>query len=89
MRRAARPLRMQQVSTALCTYPFVTYSTSCRLLETKHYVVLYVAHDNSAARVYERVGFVGLGQGPQKNVPGVERWLEIGFDRSRVDLGHW
>lgn len=60
-----------------------------RLLETKLYVVLYVAHDNpAAARVYEKVGFVKFDE-PGSDVPGAERWLELGFDRRRVDLGHW
>jgi ribosomal protein S18 acetylase RimI-like enzyme len=55
--------------------------------ESKQSVVLFVAHDNPAARnVYRRVGFVGL---ENEVVPGVERWLEIGFDRTVVDLGHW
>lgn len=51
--------------------------------------MLYVAHDNvGAASVYKRVGFVGLGR-DASSVDGVDRWLEIGFDRSRVQLGHW
>lgn len=61
-----------------------------RLLETKCYVVLYVAHDNpAAARAYEKVGFAGLRQGAETNNPRVERWLELGFARDRVALGHW
>ncbi|KAK7694964.1 hypothetical protein QCA50_002152 [Cerrena zonata] len=59
------------------------------LLDKKRSVVLFVGHDNPAARVYERVGFVGLSRGAQGNIPGVERWLELGFDRSCVTLGHW
>lgn len=59
------------------------------LLQTKESVVLYVAHNNpGAAKVYRRVGFVGLAkEGPA--VEGVDPWLEIGFDRSQVRLGHW
>jgi ribosomal protein S18 acetylase RimI-like enzyme len=59
------------------------------LLKTKESVVLYVAHDNkAAAKVYHRVGFVGLGEkGP--SIDGVEPWLEVGFDRNVVELGHW
>lgn len=59
------------------------------LLKTKESVVLYVAHDNkAAANVYHRVGFVGL-DGSSESVKGVEPWLEIGFDRKVVELGHW
>jgi len=62
----------------------------CRhLLQTKENVVLYVAHDNpGAAKVYRRVGFLGLAKdGPA--VEGVDPWMEIGFDRAKVQLGHW
>lgn len=53
-------------------------------------VVLFVGCDNRAARVYRRVGFQGLdtlvnGSG----VDNVGRWLEVGFDRKKVTLGHW
>ena len=51
--------------------------------------MLYVAHNNpAAAKVYHRVGFVGLdpNEGP---VAGVDNWLELGFDRNHVVLGHW
>ncbi|KAG6910442.1 hypothetical protein DXG01_010797 [Tephrocybe rancida] len=55
----------------------------------KESVVLYVAHDNIAANVvYDRVGFAGLAKGGPK-VAGVEPWLEFGFDRKKVVLGHW
>ncbi|CAK5281719.1 unnamed protein product [Mycena citricolor] len=58
------------------------------LLKTKDSVALYVAHDNPAANsVYHRVGFMGLAQGAQP-VEGVDSWIEIGMDRSRVVLGH-
>jgi predicted GNAT family acetyltransferase len=59
------------------------------LLKTKNSVVLYVAHDNSAARkVYGRVGFAGLA--PERaSIPGVESWTEIGFEPTKVELGHW
>jgi len=59
------------------------------LLKTKESVVLYVAHENqAAAKVYHRVGFLGL-DGKDFSVEGVEPWLEIGFDRDMVQLGHW
>jgi hypothetical protein len=59
------------------------------LLKTKESVVLYVAHDNkAAAKVYHRVGFVGL-DGKDCTTEDVEPWLEIGFDRDMVELGHW
>jgi ribosomal protein S18 acetylase RimI-like enzyme len=54
-----------------------------------HTVALYVAHDNPAAQsVYQKVGFLGLEKGSLP-VEGVDPWIEIGFDRSRVTLGHW
>ncbi|OBZ79497.1 hypothetical protein A0H81_00808 [Grifola frondosa] len=57
------------------------------LLRTKSSVVLYVAHNNpAAAKVYDRVGFVGLSN---TAVEGVDSWLELGFERSMVNLGHW
>ncbi|KAG5638442.1 hypothetical protein H0H81_012659 [Sphagnurus paluster] len=51
--------------------------------ERKESVVLYVAHDNhGAANVYHRVGFVGLGGGPE--VEGVDPWLDrFRFHQSR------
>ncbi|KAF5383481.1 hypothetical protein D9757_006138 [Collybiopsis confluens] len=51
-------------------------------------VVLYVAHANeSAARVYESVGFVE----PDASVQSGHslNWTELGFDKSQVTLGHW
>ncbi|KAI0274988.1 hypothetical protein BC834DRAFT_24659 [Gloeopeniophorella convolvens] len=60
-----------------------------RLLGKKQCVVLYVAHDNpAAAGVYHRVGFVGLEDSKRK-FEGVDPWLEVGFDRDLVTLGHW
>ncbi|KAJ6491644.1 hypothetical protein C8R47DRAFT_976415 [Mycena vitilis] len=57
------------------------------LLATKQSLALFVAHDNPAAtKVYHRVGFLGLDGAP---VEGVDSWLEIGLDRSKVELGHW
>lgn len=57
------------------------------LLLTKESVVLYVAHNNpGAAKVYRRVGFVGLDG---MAVEGVDPWVETGFDRTQVQLGHW
>ncbi|KAJ7188934.1 hypothetical protein C8R46DRAFT_1157739 [Mycena filopes] len=58
------------------------------LLATKQSVALFVAHDNPAAtKVYDRVGFLGLNGGAP--VEGVDSWLEIGLDRSKIELGHW
>ena len=46
-------------------------------------------HNNpTAAKVYHRVGFVGLSE-DEEPVEGVESWLELGFDQEKVDLGHW
>ncbi|KII91848.1 hypothetical protein PLICRDRAFT_38708 [Plicaturopsis crispa FD-325 SS-3] len=61
------------------------------LLHTKRKqsVVLYVAHDNAAAaKVYRRIGFAGLANGDEQG-NGVSDWLEVGFDRTVVTLGHW
>lgn len=55
---------------------------SIRLLKTHEQVVLYVgANLDSAQKLYGRVGFQATS--------GPERWLEIGFDRAEVELGHW
>ncbi|KAJ6590082.1 hypothetical protein DFH09DRAFT_1140853 [Mycena vulgaris] len=60
-----------------------------QLLATKQSVALYVAHNNPAAtRVYDHVGFLGLADGASP-VEGVDSWLEIGLDRSKIELGHW
>lgn len=53
----------------------------------KDRIVLYVGVENNAARLYQRVGFQGLAGGDE--VEGVETWLELGFDRQRVELGFW
>ncbi|TFK56734.1 hypothetical protein OE88DRAFT_51150 [Heliocybe sulcata] len=58
------------------------------LLKTKESVVLYVSHGNPAAKVYDKVGFVGL-RGDAENFRGVDRWLELGFDPEATTLGHW
>ncbi|KAJ7033367.1 hypothetical protein C8F04DRAFT_623124 [Mycena alexandri] len=58
------------------------------LLATKQSVALFVAHSNpGATKVYDRVGFRGLDGGAP--VEGVDSWLEIGLDRSKIELGHW
>ncbi|KAF6761128.1 hypothetical protein DFP72DRAFT_32159 [Ephemerocybe angulata] len=56
--------------------------------DPKEYIALFVGNDNPAAKVYNRVGFLGLdkSKGP---VEGVDRWVEIGFDRRFVQQGHW
>jgi ribosomal protein S18 acetylase RimI-like enzyme len=59
---------------------------STRLLKTDEQVVLYVgASKNSARKLYERVGFQDL----REKSPGAEYWLEIGFDKAKVEVGHW
>ncbi|EPT04036.1 hypothetical protein FOMPIDRAFT_1141500 [Fomitopsis schrenkii] len=59
------------------------------LLRTKESIILYVAHNNpTAAKVYHRVGFVGLSE-DEEPVEGVDSWLELGFDQKKVELGHW
>ena len=54
----------------------------------KETVALYVGVTNGARKVYADAGFVGLGL-DDAHVEGVDRWVEIGFDRNKVDLGHW
>ncbi|KZT08665.1 uncharacterized protein LAESUDRAFT_648289 [Laetiporus sulphureus 93-53] len=51
----------------------------------KDSVVLYVGHDNSAQRVYDRVGFAGLCG--RDKPEGVEDSLELGFIGTK--RGHW
>jgi predicted GNAT family acetyltransferase len=56
----------------------------------KSHVVLFVGHTLSAARVYNRVGFIGVGTPKGKHCvqdPNVERWLELGFEGTHI--GHW
>ncbi|KAI0294932.1 hypothetical protein BC826DRAFT_1091494 [Russula brevipes] len=52
----------------------------------KRTVTLYVGHNNSAQRVYDRVGFVGLC-GKEK-VTGVEDSIELGLVTG-APRGHW
>ncbi|KAI0003751.1 hypothetical protein BJV74DRAFT_811524 [Russula compacta] len=52
----------------------------------KRTVTLYVGHNNSAQRVYDRVGFVGLCG--KKKVNGVEDSLELGLVTG-APRGHW
>ena len=68
------------------TPAFASFSP-CRLLLDfkKEKVVLYVGHDNSAQRVYDRVGFAGLCGKPKPD--GVEDSLELGF--VGTDRGYW
>ncbi|KAG1885503.1 hypothetical protein F4604DRAFT_1972000 [Suillus subluteus] len=54
------------------------------LLEKYKQIVLYVGVDNCAKVVYDHVGFQGLSEGSSS-----ERWLEMGFDENKVELGHW
>ncbi|KAF9523821.1 hypothetical protein CPB83DRAFT_839380 [Crepidotus variabilis] len=54
----------------------------------KENIALFVGVNNPAAKVYQRVGFVGIGENPAP-ANGVEHWVEYGFDRQQVDLGHW
>lgn len=51
----------------------------------KEKVVLYVGHENSAQKVYHRVGFAGLCG--EEKVEGVEDSLELGF--VGTTRGHW
>jgi hypothetical protein len=51
----------------------------------KDAVTLYVSHGNSAQRVYDRVGFVGLCG--KERPTGVEDSIELGF--VGTSRGHW
>jgi hypothetical protein len=51
----------------------------------KQRVVLYVGNGNAAAKVYGRVGFVGVERGDREQE--VEEWLEVGF--TGTFRGHW
>ncbi|RDX50473.1 hypothetical protein OH76DRAFT_1455350 [Lentinus brumalis] len=51
------------------------------LLETKDTVVLYVSHDNPAAKVYERVGFVGFASGIDGRT---DAWKELDLTSPRL-----
>ncbi|KZT54128.1 hypothetical protein CALCODRAFT_473876 [Calocera cornea HHB12733] len=58
------------------------------VLRTEQHIVLFVAHDlTTAAGVYGRVGFVGVGDRPISERSSVERWLELGF--KDTEIGHW
>lgn len=64
---------------ALIDYPRLLFDCG------KDSVVLYVGHENSAQRVYDRVGFAGLCG---KDKPdGVEDSVELGF--IGTERGHW
>ncbi|OJT08416.1 hypothetical protein TRAPUB_599 [Trametes pubescens] len=69
-----------------CAEYLVRAVTAQLLFEVgKESVVLYVGHENSAQRVYDRVGFAGLCG---KDKPeAVEDSLELGF--VGTDRGHW
>ncbi|KAF9563016.1 hypothetical protein CPC08DRAFT_346175 [Agrocybe pediades] len=61
----------------------------CRhLLTAKRYVSLFVGITNRAANVYRKVGFIGVGEGAQL-VQDIDPYIELGFDRNYVQLGHW
>ncbi|KAI0348295.1 hypothetical protein BDW22DRAFT_72055 [Trametopsis cervina] len=69
-----------------CAEFLVRYVTAQILFDCgKEKVVLYVGHENSAQKVYHRVGFAGLCGEPK--VEGIEDSLELGFkDTAR---GQW
>ncbi|KAF8712408.1 hypothetical protein AX14_013127 [Amanita brunnescens Koide BX004] len=51
-------------------------------------VALYVGTTNRTRLVYADASFVGLGNN-DAHVEGVDNWVEIGCDRSQIDLGHY
>jgi hypothetical protein len=70
------------VSCLILNFTFTSLLFDCG----KRNVTLYVGHNNSAQRVYDRVGFVGLC-GKEK-VNGVEDSLELGLVTG-APRGHW
>lgn len=67
---------------------FFLFIHLCRLLDHgKESVTLYVGHENSARRVYHRVGFVGLSGKLEDRPEDVEDALELGF--VGTNRGHW
>lgn len=71
-----------------CAEKLVAYVCQRQLATGIDSVVLFVGHALSAARVYHRVGFVGVGPGKSPQyTPDAENWLEIGFHGAT--LGHW
>jgi len=64
------------------------YSLFASLLTEKMHaeIALYVGVENPARWVYNSVGFQNLGN--DEPTPDME-WLEIGFARDRVEIGHW
>lgn len=58
----------------------------------KESVVLYVGDTNPARKVYQRVGFTDTTDEalcPSNGQFKKGDWLELGFDQSKVNLGHW
>lgn len=52
-------------------------------------MVVYIADDaRAAAPIFSRVGFGGLAPGAPPTIPATERWLEVGFNPTAVDLGY-
>jgi predicted GNAT family acetyltransferase len=84
---------VRNVTSRFVTIPFNLFGTQTHyavislLVDCgKQSVTLYVGHSNSAQRVYDRVGFVGLC-GKEK-VNGVEDSLELGLVTG-APRGHW
>ncbi|KAF9454124.1 hypothetical protein P691DRAFT_770837 [Macrolepiota fuliginosa MF-IS2] len=75
-----------------CAERLVRYVTKILLYKhNKEAVVLYVGRENAARKVYQRVGFTApSGQALCDDQGSNEgHWLELGFDREQVVLGHW
>jgi len=71
-----------------CAEKLVAHVCEQQLASGVESVVLFVGHTLSAARVYHRVGFVGVGPGKGPNyIPDAERWIELGFEDT--ETGHW
>ncbi|KIM32322.1 hypothetical protein M408DRAFT_63256 [Serendipita vermifera MAFF 305830] len=71
-----------------CAEKLVAHVCRSQLASGMESVVLFVGHTLAAARVYHRVGFVGVGPAKSSSyTPDAENWLEIGFHGTT--LGHW
>lgn len=71
-----------------CAEKLVAFVTERQLQAGMESVVLFVGHTLAAARVYHRVGYVGVGAGKTESfMRDAENWLELGFHDTTV--GHW
>ncbi len=92
--RLVRHVTKTYVDSSFPLSPFVSDWLNYSLLDkyNKESVVLYVGDTNPARKVYQRVGFSDTtGEALCSDKGQFKRgdWLELGFDQSKVNLGHW